>query len=161
MSQTNMNCWSGSIALKTMFYRDTQALVIHTSRGTCARGDMVIHISFTLARNIPPRGVKQLIRIVAYLKSVVLELYESPTNLACRVTPFLCVPVSDVFVVEKQWKSLSPPEMTLRELWVLNAHNKNDKIDVFCWNVRQGVDSYRNIDHQKAEKLKKKQREKE
>ena len=33
MSQTKMNCQAGSIALKIMFYRDTQALVIHISRG--------------------------------------------------------------------------------------------------------------------------------
>ena len=33
--------------------------------------------------------------------------------------------------------------------------------DEFCQNVRQDFDMYRNIDHQKAKKLKKKQREKE
>ena len=63
-----------------MFYRDTQALVIRISRGTCARGDMVIHISFALAQHISQRGFKKVILIVAYLKAVVLELYESPKN---------------------------------------------------------------------------------
>ena len=46
-----------------MFDRDAQALVIHISRGTCTRGDMVIHISFALARNIPQRGLKQILVI--------------------------------------------------------------------------------------------------
>ena len=71
-----------------MFYRDTQALVIHISRGTCTRGDIVIHISFALAQHISQRGFKKVILIVAYVKGVVLELYESPTNSACRVTSF-------------------------------------------------------------------------
>ena len=77
-----------------MLYRDTQALVIHISRGTCTRGDMVIHISFALAQHISQRGFKKIILIVAYLKGVVLELYESPTNPACRVTSFVVVPVN-------------------------------------------------------------------
>ena len=38
--------------LKIMFYRDAQALVIHIPRGTCARGDTVIRISFALAQHI-------------------------------------------------------------------------------------------------------------
>jgi len=63
-----------------MFHRDAQVLVIHISRGTCTRGDIVIHISFALAQQIPQRGFKQIILIVAYLKGVVLELYESPRN---------------------------------------------------------------------------------
>ena len=74
-----------------MFYRDTQAFVIHISRGTCTRGDIVIHISFALARHISQRGLKQIVVIFAYLKGVVLELYASPTNLACRITSFLFV----------------------------------------------------------------------
>ena len=46
-----------------MFYRDAQVLVIHISRGTCTRGDIVIHISFALARNIPQRGMKNALVI--------------------------------------------------------------------------------------------------
>ena len=75
-----------------MFYRDTQTLVIHISRETCARGDIVIHISSALAQHNSQRGFKQVVLIVAYLKGVVWELYESPTNSACRVTSFfLCL----------------------------------------------------------------------
>ena len=73
---------------KIMFYRDTQTLVIHISRGTCTRGDIVIHITFALAQHISQRGFKKVIWIVAYLKGVVLGLYETPTNSACRVTTF-------------------------------------------------------------------------
>ena len=51
MSQTNMNCKAGASHSKIMFYRDTQALVIHISRGTCTRGDIVIHIIFAHARD--------------------------------------------------------------------------------------------------------------
>ena len=69
-----------------MFYRDTQTLVIHISRGTCARGDIVIHITFALAQHISQRDFEKVIWIVVYLKGVVLELYETPTNSACRVT---------------------------------------------------------------------------
>ena len=61
MSQTNMNCQAGNISLNNMFYRDTQTLVIHISRGTCARGDIVIHITFALAPHIPQRGLKKVI----------------------------------------------------------------------------------------------------
>ena len=71
-----------------MFYRDTQAFVIHIPRGTCARGDMVIHISFALAQHISQRGLKQVVLILHVFEGVVLELYESPTNSACRVTSF-------------------------------------------------------------------------
>ena len=74
-----------------MFYRDTQALVIHISRGTCTRGDIVIHISFALAQRISQRGLKKVLLIVAYLKGVVLELYESPRTPACRITSFFCI----------------------------------------------------------------------
>ena len=77
-----------------MFYRDTQALVIHISRGTCARGDIVIHISFALTQHIFQRGLNKVVLIVAYLEGVVLELYESPTNPACRVTSFDFVPLN-------------------------------------------------------------------
>ena len=38
--------------MKIMFYRDTQTLVIRISRGTCTRGDIVIHITFALAPHI-------------------------------------------------------------------------------------------------------------
>ena len=51
--------------------------------------------------------------------------------------------------------------MTPRKLWVLKAHIKIDKIDDVCQNIRQGFDICRNIDNQKAKKLKKKQRGKE
>ena len=51
--------------------------------------------------------------------------------------------------------------MTPRKLWVLNAHTKTDKIDDLCQNIRQDFDIYRNIDNQKAKKLKKKQKEKQ
>ena len=51
--------------------------------------------------------------------------------------------------------------MTPQKLWVLKAHTKSYKIDDFCQNIRQDFDIYRNIDHQKAKKLKKKQRKKE
>ena len=61
MSQTDMNCQTGSIVLEIMFYRDTQTLIIHISRGTCARGDIIIHISFALARHISQKGLKQII----------------------------------------------------------------------------------------------------
>ena len=47
-----------------------------------------------------------------------------------------------------------------QKLWVLKAHTKSDKIDDFCQNIRQDFDIYRNIDHQKAKELKKKQRKK-
>ena len=40
------------------------------------------------------------------------------------------------------------------------THTKSDNIDDFCENIRQDFDIYRNIDHQKAKKLKKKQRKK-
>ena len=61
MSQIVLNCQAGSIALGNMFYRDTQALVIHISRGKCARGDIVILIIFALARRIPQRGFNKVI----------------------------------------------------------------------------------------------------
>ena len=77
-----------------MFYRDTQTLVIHISRGTCARGDIVIHISFALAQHISQRGLKQVVLILHIFEGVVLELYESPTNSACRVTSFFSVPLN-------------------------------------------------------------------
>ena len=56
---------------------------------------------------------------------------------------------------------LSLPETTPQKLWVLKAHTKSDKIDDFGQNIRQDFDIYRNIDHQKAKKLKKKQKKKE
>ena len=59
MSRSNMNCQAVSIPLKIMFYRDTYALAIYTSRGACARGDIVIRISYALARNISQRGEKK------------------------------------------------------------------------------------------------------
>ena len=46
-----------------MFHRDAQVLVIHISRGTCTRGDIVIHISFAFARNNPQRGLKKTLVI--------------------------------------------------------------------------------------------------
>ena len=61
MSRSNMNCETVSIALKIMFYGDTQALVIHISRGTRTRGDIIIHISFALARNISQRGLTKVL----------------------------------------------------------------------------------------------------
>ena len=48
--------------------------------------------------------------------------------------------------------------MTPQKLWVLKAHTKTYKIHDFYQNLRQDFDIYRNIDHQKAKKLKKKQR---
>ena len=81
-----------------MFYRNTQALVIHISRGTCTRGDMVIHISFARAQRISQRGFKKVFLNVAYLKGVVSELYESQTNSACRVTSFFFVPLNATFI---------------------------------------------------------------
>ena len=51
--------------------------------------------------------------------------------------------------------------MTLQNLWVLKAHAKTHKIDDFRQNVRQDFNMYRNIDHQKAKKLKKKQKKKQ
>jgi hypothetical protein len=74
-----------------MFYRDTQALVIHIPRGSCTRGDRVIHISFALAQNISQRGFKKVVLILHIFKGVVLELYESPRNPAWRITSFLFV----------------------------------------------------------------------
>ena len=52
MSQTNMNCQAGSITLKNMFYRDSQALVLYILRGTCARGDIWIDNEFGFPRYI-------------------------------------------------------------------------------------------------------------
>ena len=48
--------------------------------------------------------------------------------------------------------------MTPRKLRVLQAHIKTYKIHDVCQNLRQDFDIYRNIDHQKAKKLKKKRR---
>ena len=62
-----------------------------------ARGDMVIHISFARAQHISQRGFKKVIRIVAYLKGVVLEVYETQTNSICRVTTFFFVPLNATF----------------------------------------------------------------
>ena len=45
--------------------------------------------------------------------------------------------------------------MTPRKLWVIKAHTKTYKIHDVCQNLRQDFDVYRNIDHQKAKKLKK------
>ena len=50
--------------------------------------------------------------------------------------------------------------MRPQQLWVLKAHTEINKIDDHCQNIRQDFDIYRNIDHQKAKKLKKKQRKK-
>ena len=50
--------------------------------------------------------------------------------------------------------------MTPQKFWVLKAHTKTDKIGGVCQNIRQDVDIYWNIDHQKAKKLKKQQRKK-
>ena len=72
-----------------MFYRDAQALVIHIPRGTCTRGDIVIHIAF--AHHISQRGLKQVVLILHIFKGVVSELYESPRNPAWRITSFLSV----------------------------------------------------------------------
>ena len=52
MSRSNMNCQAASIILKIMFYRDTYALAIYTSRGACARGDIGIANAFGLSRYI-------------------------------------------------------------------------------------------------------------
>ena len=51
--------------------------------------------------------------------------------------------------------------MTPQTLCVLKAPIKTDRIDDLCQIIRQDFDIYRNIDHQKAKKLKKKQRKKE
>ena len=51
--------------------------------------------------------------------------------------------------------------MTPQKLWVLKAHIKPDKIHDVGQNICQYFDIYRNIDHQKAKKLKKKQKKKE
>ena len=50
--------------------------------------------------------------------------------------------------------------MTPRKLWVLKAHTKTYKIHDVCQNLRQYFNIYRNIDHQKAKKLKKETKEK-
>ena len=52
MSRSNMNCQAASIILKIMFYRDTYALAVYTSRGACARGDIGIANAFGLSRYI-------------------------------------------------------------------------------------------------------------
>ena len=83
---------------KIMFYRDTQALVIHISRGTCTRGDIVIHISFALAQHISQRGLKKGVWILHIFKCVVLELYESPRNPAWRITSFLFLPLNAIIL---------------------------------------------------------------
>ena len=51
--------------------------------------------------------------------------------------------------------------MTPQKLWVLKAHTKSYEIDDSRQNIRQDFEIYLNIDHQKAKKLKKKQRKKE
>ena len=51
--------------------------------------------------------------------------------------------------------------MTLQKLWVLKAHTKIHKMNDNCQNIRQYFDIYRNIDNQKAKKLKKKQKKKQ
>ena len=51
--------------------------------------------------------------------------------------------------------------MTPNKLWVLKTHTQNDKINDIGQNIRQHFDMYWNIDHQKAKKLKKKQRAEE
>ena len=48
--------------------------------------------------------------------------------------------------------------MTHRMLWVLKAHTKIHKMNDNCQNIRQDFDIYRNIDNQKAKKLKMKQK---
>ena len=63
--------------------------------------------------------------------------------------------------MQKHWQSLSLLEMTHQKLWVLKAHTNTDKIEDVCQNIRQGFDTYRNIDYQKAKKLKKKRMKKE
>ena len=50
---------------------------------------------------------------------------------------------------------------TLKVVGFKGTHIKSDKINDLCQNIRQDFDIYRNIDHQKAKKLKKKQRKKE
>ena len=50
--------------------------------------------------------------------------------------------------------------MTPQKLWVLKAHAKTDKTGGFCQNIRQDVDIYWNIDHQKSEETKKENYEK-
>ena len=49
--------------------------------------------------------------------------------------------------------------MTPRKLRVLKAHIKIYKIHDFCQHLRQDFDIYRNIDHQKAKKLKQETKE--
>ena len=49
---------------KIMFYRDTKTFVIHISRGTCTRGDIVITISFALAQRNSQWGSKKVIVII-------------------------------------------------------------------------------------------------
>ena len=141
-----------------MFYRDTQALVIHLSWGTCTRGDIVIHISFAFAQYISQRDFKKVMLIVAYLEGVALELYESRKNLFCRVTSFSCPCKRHIFfcgfywtniksddcLMLKHWQSLSFPEMTPHKLWVLNAYIKIHKIYDFFENIRQDFNNYWN-----------------
>ena len=80
--------------LKIMFYHHAQTLVVQLSRGTCARGDIVIRISFAFAQHISEWGSKNVIWIVHVFEGVVLELYESPTNSAYRVTSFFSMPLN-------------------------------------------------------------------
>ena len=47
-----------------MFYRDAQTLVITILRGTCIRGDIVIHISFTHAQRNFQRDFQKVTMIV-------------------------------------------------------------------------------------------------
>ena len=92
MSQINMNCKTGSIILKTMFYYDTQPWVIHISRGTCNRGDILIHISSAFARHIPQRGLNKVIWIVAYLKRCCLGTTSIANEFGLsRYIVFICV----------------------------------------------------------------------
>ena len=48
--------------------------------------------------------------------------------------------------------------MTHEKLWVLKAHTKIHKMNDNCRDIRQEFDIYRNIDNQKAKKLKRKQK---
>ena len=60
--------------------------------------------------------------------------------------------------MQKHWQTLSLPEMTPQKFWVLKPHTKTEEIDDVCQNIRQDFDIHWNTDHQKAKKLKKKQR---
>ena len=94
MSRSNMNCYAVSITLKIMFYRDTQALVIHISRGSY------------IARNVHSRRYMNRQRILFVALHRFSFAFKRHTFFKLVLSKF------DVLVMQKHWQPLSLPEMT-------------------------------------------------